>query len=224
MLGRRACRTRQLGLADPGRSLDERERPRAGARLRERVATRRKLALPLEQSCGRSARHPRDDTRAPPGAKAAGKPAGISLVPRRRPVDRPARERRDRAQQGEGAVLRRGGVERGPHRADRRAGRRRLRGPRPLPQRRGARAGRHAQARVEPAPGPRRPARQDRGPGRRGRPRGDALARHDRGAGGRDRGAVGGSTPCCAGISIVRLLAGKQVDCHTEYTNLVARA
>ena len=76
MLGRRACRTRQLGLADPGRSLDERERPRAGARLRERVATRRKLALPLEQSCGRSARHPRDDTRAPPGAKAAGKPAG----------------------------------------------------------------------------------------------------------------------------------------------------
>ena len=39
-----------------------------------------------------------------------------------------------------------------------------------------------------------------------------------------DRGAAGGSTPCCAGISIVRLLAGKQVDCHTEYTNLVARA
>jgi hypothetical protein len=27
-------------------------------------------------------------------------------------------------------------------------------------------------------------------------------------------------TPCYAGISIVRLLAGKQVDSHTEYTNL----
>ena len=27
-----------------------------------------------------------------------------------------------------------------------------------------------------------------------------------------------GSTPCYAGISIIRLLAGKQVDSHTEYT------
>jgi hypothetical protein len=27
-------------------------------------------------------------------------------------------------------------------------------------------------------------------------------------------------TPCYAGISIIRLLAGKQVDSHTEYTNL----
>jgi predicted SnoaL-like aldol condensation-catalyzing enzyme len=26
--------------------------------------------------------------------------------------------------------------------------------------------------------------------------------------------------PCCAGISIVRLLAGKQVESHTEYTDL----
>jgi predicted ester cyclase len=29
-----------------------------------------------------------------------------------------------------------------------------------------------------------------------------------------------GSTPCYAGISIIRLLAGKQVDSHTEYTNV----
>ncbi len=29
-----------------------------------------------------------------------------------------------------------------------------------------------------------------------------------------------GPTPCYAGISIVRLLAGKQVDSHTEYTDL----
>jgi predicted SnoaL-like aldol condensation-catalyzing enzyme len=28
--------------------------------------------------------------------------------------------------------------------------------------------------------------------------------------------------PCYAGISIIRLLAGKQVDSHTEYTNLTA--
>jgi hypothetical protein len=31
---------------------------------------------------------------------------------------------------------------------------------------------------------------------------------------------AGGRTPCYAGISIIRLLAGKQVDSHTEYTNL----
>jgi hypothetical protein len=31
-------------------------------------------------------------------------------------------------------------------------------------------------------------------------------------------------TRCYAGISIVRLLAGKQVDSHTEYTNLGAEA
>ncbi|HEY1323288.1 MAG TPA: ester cyclase [Streptosporangiaceae bacterium] len=29
-------------------------------------------------------------------------------------------------------------------------------------------------------------------------------------------------TPCCAGISIVRLLAGKQVDSRTEYTRFTA--
>ena len=29
---------------------------------------------------------------------------------------------------------------------------------------------------------------------------------------------AGASVRCCAGISIVRLLAGKQVDSHTEYT------
>lgn len=28
--------------------------------------------------------------------------------------------------------------------------------------------------------------------------------------------------PCCAGISIIRLLAGKQVDSRTEYTSLIS--
>ena len=36
--------------------------------------------------------------------------------------------------------------------------------------------------------------------------------------------AAGARAPCYAGISIVRLLAGKQVDSHTEYTNLGAEA
>ena len=36
------------------------------------------------------------------------------------------------------------------------------------------------------------------------------------------RATIGHRTPCCAGISIIRLLAGKQVDCHTEYTTLSA--
>jgi predicted SnoaL-like aldol condensation-catalyzing enzyme len=31
-------------------------------------------------------------------------------------------------------------------------------------------------------------------------------------------------TPCYTGISIIRLLAGKQVDSHTEYRNLTPRA
>jgi predicted ester cyclase len=31
-------------------------------------------------------------------------------------------------------------------------------------------------------------------------------------------------TPCYAGISIIRLLAGKQVESHTEYTNVAAGA
>jgi predicted ester cyclase len=31
-----------------------------------------------------------------------------------------------------------------------------------------------------------------------------------------------GRVACCAGISITRLLAGKQVDSHTEYTDLTA--
>src|SRR5690242_5198048 len=35
--------------------------------------------------------------------------------------------------------------------------------------------------------------------------------------------APAGRTACCAGISITRLLAGKQVDSHTECTNLTAR-
>jgi hypothetical protein len=34
--------------------------------------------------------------------------------------------------------------------------------------------------------------------------------------------ALTGRTACCAGISITRLLAGKQVDSHTECTNLTA--
>ena len=33
-----------------------------------------------------------------------------------------------------------------------------------------------------------------------------------------------GRTPCYAGISIIRLLAGKQVDSHTEYTDLTPTA
>jgi limonene-1,2-epoxide hydrolase len=33
-----------------------------------------------------------------------------------------------------------------------------------------------------------------------------------------------GRTPCYAGISVVRLLAGKLVDSHTEYTNLAPDA
>jgi predicted ester cyclase len=37
----------------------------------------------------------------------------------------------------------------------------------------------------------------------------------------RDGSARRGPAPCYAGISIIRLLAGKQVDSHTEYTNLV---
>jgi predicted ester cyclase len=36
----------------------------------------------------------------------------------------------------------------------------------------------------------------------------------------RDGGGRTGRTRCYSGISIVRLLAGKQVDSHTEYTNL----
>ncbi|MET0762152.1 MAG: ester cyclase [Thermoleophilaceae bacterium] len=36
----------------------------------------------------------------------------------------------------------------------------------------------------------------------------------------RDGSARTGRTPCYAGISIIRLLAGKQVDSHTEYTSL----
>lgn len=37
-------------------------------------------------------------------------------------------------------------------------------------------------------------------------------------------GTPAGGALCCAGISIIRLLAGKQVDSHTEYTSLSARA
>ena len=32
-----------------------------------------------------------------------------------------------------------------------------------------------------------------------------------------------GGAPCYAGISIIRLLAGKQVESHTEYTNVTPR-
>ena len=34
------------------------------------------------------------------------------------------------------------------------------------------------------------------------------------------RAALAEPTPCCAGITIIRLLAGKQVDEHTQYTRL----
>jgi predicted ester cyclase len=36
--------------------------------------------------------------------------------------------------------------------------------------------------------------------------------------------APAGRTQCYAGISVIRLLAGKQVDSHTEYTNLTPGA
>ena len=37
----------------------------------------------------------------------------------------------------------------------------------------------------------------------------------------RAAGARGRRVPCCMGISIIRLLAGKQVDSYTECTNLI---
>lgn len=43
------------------------------------------------------------------------------------------------------------------------------------------------------------------------------------GPGARSVGAAAGRAPCCAGISIIRLLAGKQVDSHTECTNLTSQ-
>jgi SnoaL-like polyketide cyclase len=36
--------------------------------------------------------------------------------------------------------------------------------------------------------------------------------------------ATSAPIPCYVGISIIRLLAGKQVDSHTEYTSLTANA
>ena len=47
----------------------------------------------------------------------------------------------------------------------------------------------------------------------------DQIAEDDRVAT-RWRATSTGPVRCCAGISIVRLLAGKQVDSHTEYTDL----
>jgi hypothetical protein len=38
--------------------------------------------------------------------------------------------------------------------------------------------------------------------------------------GGRARTVPAGRTPCYVGISIVRLLAGKQVESHTQYTDV----
>jgi hypothetical protein len=38
----------------------------------------------------------------------------------------------------------------------------------------------------------------------------------------RPAAACAGRIPCCAGISIIRLLAGKQVDSRTEYTRLTS--
>ena len=40
--------------------------------------------------------------------------------------------------------------------------------------------------------------------------------------GARPAQAGAGGLPCCAGISIIRLLAGKQVDSRTEYTSLAS--
>jgi steroid delta-isomerase-like uncharacterized protein len=40
----------------------------------------------------------------------------------------------------------------------------------------------------------------------------------------RDCGVPAGRAPCYEGISIIRLLAGKQVDSHTEYTDLTPRS
>jgi predicted ester cyclase len=49
----------------------------------------------------------------------------------------------------------------------------------------------------------------------------DQIAEDDRVAT-RWRAMTTGRTPCYAGISVVRLLAGKQVESHTEYTNVQA--
>ena len=49
----------------------------------------------------------------------------------------------------------------------------------------------------------------------------DQIAEDDRVAT-RWHATDGGGTPCYVGISIVRLLAGKQVDSHLEYTDLSA--
>jgi hypothetical protein len=48
----------------------------------------------------------------------------------------------------------------------------------------------------------------------------DQVAEDDRVA---TRWRATGGTPCYGGISIVRLLAGKQVDSHTEFTDLRPR-
>jgi hypothetical protein len=49
----------------------------------------------------------------------------------------------------------------------------------------------------------------------------DQIAEDDRVAT-RWRAMTGGHTPCYAGISVIRLLAGKQVESHTEYTSVQA--
>jgi hypothetical protein len=51
----------------------------------------------------------------------------------------------------------------------------------------------------------------------------DQIAEDDRVAT-RWRATTNGRTECYAGISIIRLLAGKQVDSHTEYTVVTAAA
>jgi predicted ester cyclase len=51
----------------------------------------------------------------------------------------------------------------------------------------------------------------------------DQIAEDDRVAT-RWRATSTDRTQCYAGISIVRLLAGKQVDSHTEFTNLAPNA
>ena len=93
-------------------------------------------------------------------------------------------EERQRVQQAQGPAVHRGGSQRGTARADRRADSRRLRGPHPLRRAGSDRSSRRAPARVKPPPRPSRPAHPDRGPGRRGGPRGDAMARDGSGTGG----------------------------------------
>ena len=201
LLGRRARRARQHRLADPGRPLDQRQRSRARARLRESVATGRKLALPLEQRCGRSPRHPCDHTHRESRGETLGDPplsrGGVRrIVPL---VDDVAERNKAKVRAFVDAVWNDGRVELidelvaddyvghvawldagvlGP------GGVRRL-----VAGRRRALPGLHVQIDDQVA--------ED-----------DLVVTRWRAT------AAPAGAPCCTGISIIRLLAGKQVDCH----------